>query len=128
MLVLKYSSSTSASQECLFLMNGCLLLSFSEWMRRVHHLPKKNQCSQFVLLGSVQPYHFPYQLVHAPALPGWEASNVQQDTMANINVVFPHGQVLWLLQVFTNPGLSPYHFSIHLDQFSHREDGGSMFL
>jgi len=48
--------------------------------------------------------------------------------MANINVVFPHGQVLWLLQVFINPGLSPYHFSIHLDQFSHPEDGGSMFL
>lgn len=80
---------TSVSQECLFLMNGCLLLSFCEWMRRVHHLPKNNQYSQFALLGSVQLCHFTYELVHAPALSGWEASIVQQDTIANINVVFP---------------------------------------
>jgi hypothetical protein len=90
-------------------------------MRGVHHLPKKNLSSQFVLLGSVQLYHFPYELVRAPALSGWEASIVQQDTVANINVVFPHGQLLWLLQedtmvLFINPGLSLYHFSIHLDQ------------
>ena len=52
MLVLKYSGGTSVSQECLFLMNGCLLLSFSECMRGVHHMPK-NQSSQFILLGSV---------------------------------------------------------------------------
>jgi len=41
--------------------------------------------------------------------------------MANINVVFTHGQVLWLLQedttvLLVNPGLLLYHFSIHLDQ------------
>jgi hypothetical protein len=93
----------------------------SERTRGVHHLPKKNQSSQFILLGSVQLYHFPYELVHAPALSGWEASIFQQDTMANINVVFPHGQLLWLLQedtmvLFIRPGLSLYHFSIHLDQ------------
>jgi hypothetical protein len=120
MLVLKYSGGTSVSQECLFLMNGCLLLSFSERMRGVHHMPK-NQSSQFILLGSVQLYHFPYGLVHAPALSGWEASTVQQDTMAYINVVFTHGQLLWLLQedrmvLFINPGLLLYYFSIHLDQ------------
>jgi hypothetical protein len=89
-------------------------------MRDVHHLPK-NQSPQFILLGSVQLYHFPHELVHAPALTGWEASIVQQDTMANINDVFTHGQLLWLLQqdtmmLFINPGLSLYHFSIHLDQ------------
>jgi hypothetical protein len=80
-------------------MNGCLLLLyFSEHMRGVHHLPKKNQSSQSILLGSVQLYHFPYELAHAPALSGWKASTVQQDTMANINVVFAHGQLFWLLQ------------------------------
>jgi hypothetical protein len=97
-------------------------------MRRVHHLPKNNQYSQSALLGSIQLCHFPNELVHAPALSGWDASIVQQDTMANINVVFSHGQVLWLLRVFINPSLSPYHFSFHMDQFSHPEDGGSMFL
>jgi hypothetical protein len=111
----------SVSSECLFLTNGCLLLSFNEQTRGVHHLTKKNQSTQFILLGSAQLYHFPYELVHAPALSGWEATIVQQNTMANINVMFPHCQLLWLLQedtivLFINPGLSLYHFSIHLDQ------------
>jgi hypothetical protein len=93
----------------------------SECTRGVHHLLKKNQSSQFALLGSVQLYHFPYELAHAPALSGWKASIVQQDTMANINIVFSHGQLLWLLQedtmvLFNDPGFSLYHFSIHLDQ------------
>jgi hypothetical protein len=66
-------------------------------------------------------------------LSGWEASTVQQDPVAKVNAVFCHGKLLWLVQVdtmvlLTEHGLSLYHFSIHLAQFSHPDDGGSTFL